>query len=324
MITLGTPYTGTPELIYVAETGDFNKLLGLIGIPDATIKSLVANFPCTYQLAPTTRYCVNEVYSNYIKVGTEILSGSTAKLYYSTRPWAMNDGATKPMYSSATSFHNSLMISGTHVANSSLVDVYKIVGYGRLTKTQIIYDEEGNYVDYDEVMLGDGTVPQLSASNTLSLTQANKCFSVACDHMGLISNSTVFSYIRSIIDETVATESSMPLSQVQVNEKGWILSEDNRYIQIIIGGDTEIIITDGTGREIYNHNGSAYNVDGEYIGSVGYIGDNKIKYSLKNGKYCLVNSTQEVMTYLEVRYQDDGYYQNIVVYDNLTKGGLYC
>lgn len=34
------------------------------------------------------------------------------------------------MYDAATTFHSSLIVNGTHIANSSLVDTYKIVGYG--------------------------------------------------------------------------------------------------------------------------------------------------------------------------------------------------
>ena len=51
LITIGTPYTGSPQLVYVAETGDFNPLLS-----NSKIKELVVNFPAVYQLIPTVRY----------------------------------------------------------------------------------------------------------------------------------------------------------------------------------------------------------------------------------------------------------------------------
>ena len=322
LITLGTPYTGTPELIYVAETGDFNVWASLAAFGNGTIKDLVKNFHCTYQLAPTTRYQNN--YGTYIKRGLLTYAGADARSFYAKRPWATIDGTstgtTKTMFSSATSFHNNLIASGTHIANSSLVDTYKIVGEGIDTKSLIVYSSDGIYENFEANNSGDGTVPRYSASNTQSITNTNKVYRVTCDHMQLINNAEVNEYIKAIIDGTIATTASVNAisDNPTLNEKGWIMGEDNKRIYITVSALNDVEISDEAGNPVSVSNGYIYNNRGDRIGYVGVVGNNGLKYCLNNGNYTVNILNSQSIPSIKVEYQDNGYYEHIISYDSLN------
>ena len=317
LITLGTPFTGTPELIYVAETGDFNVFASIAAIGQGVIKDLVSNFHCTYQLAPTTRYGNN--YGSYIKKGNTSYSGSAARTFYSTRPWAMSDGSTKPMYSAATTFHNSLIVSGTHIANSNLVDTYKIVGKNYDTKSKIIYDSNGNYDDFEVTNAGDGTVPRYSASNTESVTAANQIYEVASKHLDLIKNQDTLDYIVDIINGTVSRSSAVA---AEINEKGWLLGEDNKRIYITVGSNDFVSIYDGEGKLLSLDGDDVYNSDGEIVGLVGIVGNGDLKYCLHNDSYRVETENGLNVSRILVEYQDNGYYEHSVAYENIPVNGI--
>lgn len=319
LVTLGTPYTGTPHLIYVAETGDFNSFLSVLGY-ESTIKDLVQNFHCTYQLAPTVRYQDN--YGAYIRAGTTYYSGAAARTFYSGRPWATVNGSTKTMYSSATAFHSGLIVSGTHIANSSLVDTYKIVGTGEDTASIIIYTSNGAYSDVEVNNSGDGTVPRYSASNTQSISTANKIYTVSDDHMGLINNSTVFSRIRTIIGESrgSSTTYNSEDENVAVNEKGWLIGENNRRTYITLNASYDINISDETGNNLIIDSSGVYNKDGDKLGSVWLLSNNRVKYIMKDGEYNVqINGNANKEISFVVEYQNDGYYEHSETYSDILE-----
>lgn len=318
LITLGTPYTGTPELIYVAETGDFNVFASIAAIGQGVVKDLVSNFHCTYQLAPTTRYGNN--YGSYIKKGSTSYSGNAARTFYSTRPWAMmSSGSTKPMYSAATTFHSSLIISGTHIANGGLVDTYKIVGKNYDTKSIIKYDANGNYDDFEVTNAGDGTVPRYSASNTESVTAANQIYEVTSKHLDLIKNQDALNYVVDIINGTVSRSYAV---SSEINEKGWLLGEDNKRIYISVGSDDFVNIYDGAGKLLSLDGDDVYNSDGELVGLVGIVGQGDLKYCLRNDSYRVETESDLNVSRILVEYQDNGYYEYSVAYEDIPVNAI--
>jgi pimeloyl-ACP methyl ester carboxylesterase len=319
LITLGTPYTGTPQLIYVAETGDFHDILSVLGYED-DIKDLVQNFHCTYQLAPTIRYANN--YGSYIKSGTTKYSGNAAREFYSNRPWAKVNGATKTMYSSATTFHSGLIVSGEHIANSNLVDTYKIVGIGEDTASLITYDANGTYTGLEVNNSGDGTVPRYSASNTQAISATNKVYTVSTDHMGLIDNSAVFSRIKTIIGSSTGYSMADNVEDEfsGVNEKGWLIGADNARTCITLDVTLDITISDKNGNDLSIDLSGVYDRNGDKVGSVWILGNNCIKYIMRDSDYNIKvsgnNSNKEPIV---IEYQNDGYYLHSETYSNISE-----
>ncbi len=334
LITLGTPYTGTPELIHVAETGDFHFFVSLVGGTAFHIKELMANFHCTYQLAPTTRYCTSTTDENryYIKNDTTQLMSTSARLFYSQRPWAtLSNGSTKIMYSQATAFHNSLMVSGVHIANSSLVETYKIIGTGYDTITQLIYDANGTYIDNVLTNNGDDTVPKWSAANTQEISATLRTYGVEATHMNLISSRAALDLVEAIIgdpsslaasysglgsvDATSSDVFELPegvITNLETNEKGWLTSTDNRRIQLVVDADAKIDI-DINGDQIVKSGNSLFTSTGDYCGSVWLLGNGKVKYLLKYNNYEIV--IDENTSSIEISYMDDGYVESVETYD---------
>ena len=312
LITLGTPYTGSPQLIQVAEKGNFNPYLD-----DEKIKSLINNFPAVYQLIPTVRY--SDSYSSYIKVGSTNYSGDTALNYIASRPWAVANGKTKPMFNTATTFHSGLLISGTHIANGNLVDTYKIVGSGIDTASKIVYDSNGNYSTVELNNSGDGTVPRYSASNNQSISTANHVYSFSnVNHMDLVSNRTVINKVKSIIDGTIS-KASYETDVSLTNEKGWIIGEDNRRIYITMAYSEDIVITGQDGNTLVADGNYLYDKSGNNVGSIWLVGNNNIMFCMKNGNYSVSSSnTDKMFDDIKIVYQNNGYDEYIETYESVN------
>ena len=320
LITLGTPFTGAPKLIYVAETGDFDPWVTVAALGRNTVKDLVQNFHCTYQLAPTERYSSGDYISVYRDTASYVnYGGTSARSYYSTRPWATVSGTVKPMYAAANAVHNSFLVSGVHIANGNLVDTYKINGRGIETISKIVYDENGNYLNFEVTNNGDGTVPRFSASNTQYILESNGIYEVDADHMGLIDNDQVNNRIKQIINGTLSINSAISPSSVptQVNDKGWIVGEDNRRIYITVDSSDEVEIFDSSGNVLTVQNSHVYNNLNERVGMVGIVGNNGIKYCLYDDQYSIHIANSENLLDVKVEYQDNGYYQHIVDYNQM-------
>lgn len=317
LITIGTPYTGSVKLLNVAEDGDMGVLVNAF-VSKSNLKTLMANFHCTYQLAPTTRYGNN--YGAYIKAGTINKSGTAARDYYSQRPWATVDNETKSMFSTATTFHDSLIVNGTHIANSSLVDTYKIVGYGTDTHSKILYDADGNYLDFEANNAGDGTVARYSASNTLACSAANKVYEFEDDHTGLVKNENVHAQISAIIDgtQTKTLAVNNEAEKYDVNEKGWIEGADNKRIYITIGAkDSVDILDDENGTLVIDSENYLVDAQNKRTGYVATIGQGRIKYVLFDGNYTVNVDNDANIDYIKVEYQNNGYYEYSAEYAQL-------
>lgn len=312
LITIGTPYTGAPKNIYIAETGDFH-----FALPDSTVKNLVKNYTSIYELLPTTQY--TNSYGSYIQVGSTNYSGTNARNYIASRPWAIYNGSTKTMYNIANDMHDDLFVSGTHIANGSLVDTYKIVGTGHDTISKIIYNSNGVYSSVELNNSGDGTVPRYSASNNQTISSANQVYSISGEHTSMLSTASCINKIKDIINGagTLST-SDISIQDVDVNEKGWLIGEDNRRIYITIDNSDDIAITDEFGVPFIMEGNYLYDEMGNNVGSRWLVGDNQIMFCMKNGQYSIVSENEvSPIQNLQVTYQNNGYDEYVETYETV-------
>lgn len=312
LITIGTPFQGAPHLVYVAESGDFNILFLVSGVAPNVI-NLVQNFHATYQLAPTAEYTEGYITNYDIKYGKE-----DSDTYTYARPWAMNGSSVKRMRNDATSFHASLYTNNTHIANSNLVDTYRIVGNGKDTIRRVIY-RDGKFIAVERANSGDGTVPIESARNGL---YSSRVKSYTDTHTGLVNNADVATYIVNIISG-VSTASTIEEEEILYNEKGWIIGTDNQRVSVIVDADAEVQITDTAGEPLERIGSTLYRTDGSEAGTIWVLGNNEIEYYMQGGEFEFhVDETTAVNRDLTVRYQNDGYYEYGEVYNDLPSGQL--
>lgn len=336
-ISLGTPYTGSAKALKMMETGDFvvaiDNILGL----EPTLKALVCNFPAVYELLPTYRsfygspgtasYAgyITDSTSGYIYDGNRILSTHAESMsYMRSRSWGKkSNGTDKPMFTQAVSFHYNLMINGNHIANdSSKVDTYKIYGTGKNTIYRVKYRTNGTISSYLSTNAGDGTVIIHSATNGTG-PQGNKVYGFSCSHTGLTTNDSVISKVKAIIAGTASINSFgdevLPQS---INEKGWVVGQDNVRINILAYNVSNINIYTDNGEEIFRDNDYLYykEAGGDIVevGNVWSLGDNSYQLVLNNGKYKVnIEKNQFKNSELLIEYMDSGYYTKSVTYKNI-------
>ena len=316
IITLGTPFTGTPHLLYVAETGDFNELLTSTFIAPVIIKGLVPNFHCTYQLAPTTYY--GDRYGGYIKYGPNNFDATYSYFAFTYLDWVRNNGYAKPMAGVANQFHYGLFLDNTHIADNVLVDTYKIVVGGMDTISRIVYDTNWNYCDFEINNGGDGTVPLYSASNNNDLYPSNRVYWInGTEHVGMIDNWTCRYYVASIINGTVTTQYSETCYSSIFNEKGWLLGSDNARIYITLNSSVNACFSLPNGNSIRILEDKLYDSKGKYIGFVGIVGGGKVKYCLHDNDYIVDLTNNEDFIDLKIEYQNNGFYEEVITYPDI-------
>lgn len=317
-ISLGTPYTGSAKAVYAMETGKFVDL-DIDTILDI-VKSLVCNFTSVYELLPTNRYN-----GSYIKNGSTNLSGHTNHwnfLKAAARGWSRkSDGSIKPMFNSALSFHSSLLVNGTHIANSSLVDTYKIYGTNKDTISKVLYTSSGTVSGVEYANSGDGTVLRDSAINNSTLG-SDHIIGFNCGHMTMPDTNSVINEIKSIINGTAKSTSVLTdkVEQQQVNEKGWIIGEDNKRINIMVYNNGKADLRTSDGYNIISEGDSLYylsdNEEKVYVGSVWYLGNNSYQYSLFDGDY-IVEQNSSKKSNVKIEYLDSGYYIKSMMYSDV-------
>lgn len=313
MITLGTPYFGSPRSVYVMETGD------MFGICKNSIKDLAKNFPAVYELMPQSKG-----FSDYIKKGSTVLSGySKTTAFLKTLDWGKKStGSAKTMFTTANSFNNTLYNGSTHIANSEKVPTYKIFGTGIETIQTVCYDSNGNYTGTVTTNTGDETV-LITSARCGSTSKAYGIYNVG--HLDLISNSDAIDKVISIINGT--TRSTMDVGEeYTINERGWIEGlESSKLIKVSVAEEAVVTLYTADGVMVEESNERLYVVDGngatKRLGSVWHNGSSK-EYSLYDGDYELTINMAGAPEQSEVSvdYFDSGYYKRVIEYVN---DGLY-
>lgn len=321
-ISIGTPYTGSAKALHMMETGEFIKIPVINISPyKNTIKSLVCNFSAIYELLPTSRYFTNN--TGYIKTGTTLLSNHTDSWnFMKAREWGKkSNGSSKTMFSNATSFHNSLLVNGTHVANGGLVDTYKIYGKGEDTISRIIYASDGT-ISISVVNTGDGTVCIQSATNTLG-ANGSKVYGFNAKHLELIKDTGVINKVKSIINGTTTASSfSNGTSSINVNEKGWIIGENNKRTNIMIYNGSLVDIYNSKGEKLLIDGNTVYYNEGEKkieVGSIWSLGQDSFQFVLYDDEYIVdVDKISTKNITVKIEYSDSGYYTKSATFNNIN------
>lgn len=325
LISLGTPYVGAAKCIDVMETGEMLKFPGLdFTIFKNTIRDMSKNCYAAYQLLPTSKY--------YSITGTYPLSVngtnySTVMTQLQNTAWGKkSDGTVKPMFSTATTFHSSLINSNTHIINHSDVTTYTIAATGEdtISKVSMNSDYEITALTYSNA--GDETVLQKSAGYGVP----DYTYS-GTTHTGMVSDSTIISRIKTIItsetgvsaasvsniesriadDAIIYTSASVEFdpNKITLNERGWINGANNKRINIYTDSDSTLLID---GVAVTEENERVFDKNGVKIGSVWELGSTGRKmYALYDGEY-EISGTGIV----KIEYMNDGYFESAIEYDS--------
>lgn len=316
-ISVGTPFTGTAKAIDVIETGSMSFWLDII----TELKLYAKNIPAVYELLPTRQY-FNQYSSVIHKVGGYIIGYNRSNAFLKNLSWALKtDGSVKPMFDEAENFHYSLYINGTHVAELSSVDTYKIYGTSKDTKMQIFYDSDNEIDSYQSTTLGDGTVPIYSALNNKTVG-TEKTYSYKLSHMDLIKNSEAIALIKEIIDGTASIYQNLTKAINTIDDT----ENDALRITMVTKNIKSISVYNGEGYELYSQGEKLYYDDLNGVthegGTIWYINDTSYQYILYNDSYTVKSIEFCENPSIRIDYCDYGLSDNMVKFTEFTKNSV--
>jgi hypothetical protein len=331
LITIGTPYLGSAKAIAAFETG------ALFGFPldfllAGEFRLLSPNFASAYELLPNSRYTSFTVINDLTSGNEYTYSGAIN--FLKGRSWAKDaSGAVKPFFTQASNVHSGMTVSGNHVA--SIVPHSYIVGTGESTPKTAVYDytniNSGTSISLSYFLnsaSGDGTVLSESARNGAldSIISINYV-----DHMDLMSNYSVISHVKAIINE-VELSALQTQSVQQGFSQGWDLTNgqtsiDERNVSVVIESACNTEITDSDGSAVIEDGEKLYveDISGSKhsVGAIWQINyeTNRKQYVFRSGQYSIKLSnlgTYDGVTNITVICQDGDIVQSSEVYDNFT------
>ena len=162
VITMGTPFGGSPKALLTLEKGEF---LDFRFAPlDKTIKELSRDYPSVYELLPYDQLIDHD--GAYIRQRLsdnveEMLNREETEYYISNKGSVLNQS----MFKNALDIQNKIYQTGEHILNSAEIDTHIIAGYGIETLMEIEINGE-EIKDTRRDKRGDGTVPLISATQT--------------------------------------------------------------------------------------------------------------------------------------------------------------
>ena len=255
LTAIGTPFTGTVDAPFVLQTGNMMDNIIENLFMSKHVRDLAANYPSAYQFLPTRRY--GEEYLYVLNDDTnELTSGLTfnEKMeQFESLPWG--EGKRSLMKGNST-FHDSLMENGEHLANKYKDKVYYIAGYGSNTiNGYIIQADKDSQGVYNGAMInytkeGDGVVPLHSATNN---DGTNKTLLVNANHTELLSSSSTISYVKNIIRNSMnsTTRSNVPAIQGKA-------AVDKRKLSVLVMSSDKLEICDMAGNQVSVDKGTLY------------------------------------------------------------------
>ena len=230
VITLGTPYLGSLEMLPVMSHGHFGYInTALENLPrfiawiaketvlQPMLQAMAVNIPSLYELLPTEKFFSldNRWYYSikYLVAGTQ-----NCETFASTRTWiqiAKDENAIGSfnlnLYDNAIAAHSSLWSSNSHITSN--VNTYYLVGDDHDTmRTYTFKDGFTDSYSTTSVESGDGTV--LSYSASLNDLYPNKTYFTNADHNELIYKSNVLSFIKRIINNNFTLPSGIQTNPI--------------------------------------------------------------------------------------------------------------
>lgn len=327
LITLGTPYNGSVKALNVFETGAATGFLNndswITTVIKNKIKEIVCNLPGLYELLPTSRHFLKE--AGYIRNNSSLINTHSASYsFMKNRSWGKKqDGSTKQMFNQAISFHNSLLTNNIHIANNtSIVECYKIYGYGKNTPTCVNYDSNGDiYLSFNND--GDGTVISSSAICSQSKT-ANRIYGYNVNHVGLALNAEVIGQVKAIIKGQITAKSGES-ELLKTNEAGWITGRDNRRIVILTYNLNDLIIITKEGNKVFQKGDDLYSKNNNQeieIGTIWMLNDNSTQIVLNDEDYSFLVDECSPNSKMKILYMDNGLYLKGIVVDQLKSNDM--
>lgn len=230
VITLGTPYLGSLEMLPVMSHGHFGYInTALENLPrfiawiaketvlQPMLQAMAVNIPSLYELLPTEKFFSldNRWYYSikYLVAGTQ-----NCETFASTRTWiqiAKDENAIGSfnlnLYDNAIAAHSSLWSGNSHITNN--VNTYYLVGDDYDTmRTYTFKDGFTDSYSTTSVESGDGTV--LSYSASLNDLYPNKTYFTKANHNELIYKSNVLSFIKRIINNNFTLPSGIQTNPI--------------------------------------------------------------------------------------------------------------
>ncbi|WP_162297950.1 alpha/beta fold hydrolase [Halalkalibacillus sediminis] len=214
LITLGTPFLGSPKSLSITETGKLFYKGGVSGwlgnavIKDA-IKEVAPNISSIYQLFPTENYFGYNDGQYYVQVREESFQErrlvnlltygqTTAFLNHHRTGTGEDNWVNSAHFNSAENFHNSLDLLDTLQS----VDSYFIIGDQVTTQGtfQYTYHENFRILRFSDLkpINGDGTVPVASANVGDNLPK-ERVYYTSTEHSELTTNELVIGQVMNIL-----------------------------------------------------------------------------------------------------------------------------
>ncbi|MCC8104207.1 MAG: hypothetical protein LIP11_18780 [Clostridiales bacterium] len=319
LITIGTPYQGATQALYVMETGAF--LEGTTGILTKSLfKSLAQSLMTVYELLPTTEYlAANSVIYNYTDYSSLVPNGQATGVTESTTAYSDSEvlAFITSRYSSTYYQVAAAEMTAITAANPvDMVDSYVIVGTGEKTVSSIgvsTTDGTTTLEDISVTTLGDGTVPVYSATlggRTTTGTNSNSIKYVAAEHSALVTSETTYSLIEAAIDGT--------WSETSASSAGSDLSS---LVKIRLEGATAYTLMDASGSPllVVTADNGVWIADG-YEDCFYFLGDASSSDTLLGTLCCFLNAG--VYQLLVSESGDDGFVCDVIQYSNYSTGAI--
>lgn len=199
VITVGTPYGGSPKALLALQTGKFLD----ISVADGVMRALAYNIPAVYDLLSYDDAIENfggYVTDNLATFDAEGMRSFLTESAVSGPESAPTKGINSYLYTKALEIQNMLYASGSHIMNRSDIDAYIIAGYGTYTVMSLT-ESDGIPTQISKSQAGDGTVPLTSAVMTGGEFFNHPIYFVkGINHTELFSDPDVISLIKRIID----------------------------------------------------------------------------------------------------------------------------
>ena len=224
VITLGTPYLGSLEMLPVMSFGHFNYIdIALSDLPKPVawiakegllypqLQAISVNIPSLYELLPTKKFfSLGDRHYYSIK---DLLGIQNFTTFEDTRFWFPKSPGNSigefnlNLFDNATTRHDSLWNSNTHVTSN--VNTYYIAGENQNTMRTYTFNQVLTSYSTTSVAAGDGTV--LSYSATMNDIYSSKSFFVNANHSNIVkfngsgNNPNIIGFIKNLINGNTST-----------------------------------------------------------------------------------------------------------------------
>lgn len=223
VITMGTPFLGSQEMLPVLSNGDLGALDDILNnsiierlmksvLLKPLLKSLAINIPTVYEILPNKRFF--SLSSRYYFADVDLLGNNWMTTFDLTKKAlpGINELYNTNLFDAATVRNDSLWPSGnTHV--TSYVNTYYIIGEGQNTGRRYMHNQWTGSYSCDTVTGGDGSVLAYSAS--MNDIYPSRTFFTTSKHGDLIklsgSNASpnILGFVKNLLNGNTTLTSGM-------------------------------------------------------------------------------------------------------------------